>query len=147
MLIFRSNSPSGRNSPKTGRNGAPSSPRREHEITAQEVGIIQQQQKCHAICEFHSKHKREKPPSTIKQQTRAPCTNFCACLIPASCWESISSVQFSSWKGKSDEGCPKCLSLAKVRYIEHQHSASRRREGIKYNGPLMPRLYPYPVPA
>ena len=41
---FRSNYPSGRSLPKTGRNGAPSSPRREHEIAAQEVGITQQQQ-------------------------------------------------------------------------------------------------------
>ena len=57
MLLFRSNSPSGRNSPETGRNGAPSSPRREHEITAQEVGIIQQQQKCHAIRDSHSKQR------------------------------------------------------------------------------------------
>jgi hypothetical protein len=53
-------------------------------------------QKSHATREFHSKQKREKPPSTMKQQTRTLCAGCRACLIPASYQESISSVQFSS---------------------------------------------------
>ncbi len=40
--------------------------------------------KCHAIREFNSKQKREKPASTTKQQTRTLCTGCRACLIPAS---------------------------------------------------------------
>ncbi len=94
MLTFRSNYPSGRSSPKTGRNGAPLSPRRKHETIAQEVGIIEK--KSHAIRESHSKQKRAKPPSTMKQQTRTLCTGCRASLIPASYWESISSIQFST---------------------------------------------------